>query len=415
MLFRRLVSEASHRRKSNPADRPRRLKYQGNPCLKKQLVDAILLTMKLRPFELERYFARHEFSAKYMLGSSDPESMSAAQLMALEPGVENEFGNIWLGYTESQGDPRLRHEISRHYQQIGPEQILMFSGAEEPIFTFMHAVLKPGDHIIVHFPSYQSHHSIAESRNISVTRWHADPEKGWAPDISQLPKLIRPETKAILICTPHNPTGYLFDAASWQQIIDLARCNDLWLFSDEVYRGSEHEPADRLPNMADCYEKGISLNCLSKNCGLAGLRIGWIATRDADLYNKMAAFKDYLTICNSAPSEFFAGIAVRNLEKLFEMQRIRLVRNLDILENFFARFPHLFRWKRPKAGTTTFPEFTGGEALQFCDRLVEEAGILLIPGTFFDMEGQFLRFGYGRSNFVEVIELFTNYLENSYK
>ncbi|EKD83900.1 MAG: hypothetical protein ACD_39C00382G0003 [uncultured bacterium] len=366
--------------------------------------------MEIRPFELERYFARHEFSAKYLLGSSDPEAMRIEDLLAFEPGSEEALKKIWLGYTESLGDPSLRRDIAGLYESVEPENILVFTGAEEPIFAFMHAVLGPGDHLVVHFPGYQSHYSVAESRGIEVSHWHGDPAHNWAPDLAELPKLLRHNTKAILICTPHNPTGYLFDRSSWQQVIEIARQHGLYLFCDEVYRGSEHNPSDRLPHLVDHYEKGVSLNCLSKNCGLAGLRIGWIATKDRNIYNRLAAFKDYLTICNCAPGEFLAGIAVRHMDRIFEQQRARLVCNLDLLADFFNRHEEMFRWQRPRAGTVTFPRYLGGSALAFCDRLVAEAGIMLIPGTFFDMSGEYLRFGYGRASFAEVLSRLDEYL-----
>jgi len=367
----------------------------------------------LRAFALERYFARHEFSAKHLLGSSDPEAMALADLLALEPGAEAALKEVWLGYTESLGDPGLRADIATHHPTITAEQILVFSGAEEPIFAFMHAALEPGDHLVVQYPSYQSHYSVAESRGIQVSRWHGDPANHWAPDPAELRRLIRPNTKAILICAPHNPTGYLYDFATWNEIIAIARHHGLVLFSDEVYRGLEHDPAQRLPHLADSYEKGLSLNCLSKSCGLAGLRIGWIATQDRHLFESLAAFKDYLTICNSAPSEFLARIAVRNMELLFARHRTRLVRNLDLLEAFFHRQSHRFRWQRPSAGTTTFPEYLSGSALSFCDRLVETTGIMLVPGNFFDMEGEYLRFGYGRQQFPEDLRLLEGYLEGN--
>jgi len=136
--------------------------------------------MQLRPFALERYFARHEFSARYLLGSSDPEAMSIAELLAFEPGSEEGLQKLWLGYTESLGDPQLRRDIAALYDKISPEQVLVFTGAEEPIFAFMHSVLNAGDHLIVHFPGYQSHYSVAESRGINVTRWPGNPDKNWA-------------------------------------------------------------------------------------------------------------------------------------------------------------------------------------------------------------------------------------------
>lgn len=359
--------------------------------------------MTLRPFALERYFARHEFSARYMLGSSDPEAMDVGELLALEPGAEEGLRRTWLGYTESPGDPGLREEIARLYAGIQADQVLVFSGAEEPIFAFVHALLEPGDHLIVHFPSYQSHHAIAEARGIRISRWCGNPARGWAPDLDELERLVRPETKAMLVCTPHNPTGYLFDETAWRGLAAFARKHGLILLADEVYRGTEHAPARRLPAMADLYEHGVSLNGLSKSYGLAGLRLGWIATRDPGIHDRLAAFKDYLTICNSAPSEYLGCIAVRHTEALLDRTRGRLVANLEALEAFFHRHPALFRWDPPVAGTTTFPAFLGGDALAFCERLVEATGILLVPSAFFDLEDPYLRFGYGRANLREVL------------
>lgn len=366
--------------------------------------------MSHRPFALERYFARHEFSAEFLLGSSDPESITAGELLALEPDSGEALKGLWLGYTESQGDPELRRLIAAQYESVEPGQVLVFTGAEEPIFAFMHAALEPGDHLIVHFPGYQSHYALAEDRGIQVSRWMGNPERGWALDPDDLEGLIRPNTKAILVCGPHNPTGFLFDPDAWARVIEIARRHGIWLFSDEVYRGLEHDPAHRLPCAADRYEKALSLNCLSKTQGLPGLRLGWIATRDAELFERLAAFKDHLTICNSAPSEFLGRIALRNTPVLWERNRRLLVQNLDLLQGFFERHPRWFRGQRPRAGTTTFPAFLGGDPQAFCDRLVAEARIMLVPGTCFDLESPHLRFGYGRANLPEVLARFEGWL-----
>jgi aspartate/methionine/tyrosine aminotransferase len=137
---------------------------------------------------------------------------------------------------------------------------------------------------------------------------------GWSLDIDELSGLIRPETKAPVICFPHNPTGYLPTADQFNAIVDFARRNDLLLFSDEVYRGLELDPAHRLPAACDIYERAVSLGALAKSHGLAGLRIGWIATRDREVLQCMSVFKDYLTISNSAPSKYLATIAVRHTD-----------------------------------------------------------------------------------------------------
>ena len=368
--------------------------------------------MRLRPFSLERYFARHEFTARRLLGSSDPEALTLAELLALEPGAEERLGEVWLGYTESLGAPPLRSAIASLYENTGPEQILVCAGAQEPIFAFMNVALGPGDHLVAHSPGYQSHFEVARAAGADISLWEGDPERGWALDPADLKRLLRPNTKAILICGPHNPTGFLLDAGAWQEVLDIARSAGVWLFSDEVYRGLEHDPGTRLAAACDRYERAISLNCLSKSYGLAGLRLGWVATHDPFLFNQLAAFKDYLTICTPAPSEFLGAIAVRHSETLFTRSRTRLLANLDLLQAFFERHPDLFSWRRPHAGSTTFPRYLQGSADAFCETLVQQSGIMLVPSSRFEHGDAHIRFGYGRADLPLALEDLESHLRS---
>ena len=159
---------------------------------------------------MERFFARYEFTTRYLLCSSDPESMPVSELLALEPGADRRLAQLRLGYIDSRGTPELRNAIASLYDDRNAEQILAHSGTQEPIFAFMHATLAPGDHLVVQFPAYQSHYSIAESFGAEVTRWEADLDRGGAPDIGELERLVRPQTRAIVITSPNNPTGYQF-------------------------------------------------------------------------------------------------------------------------------------------------------------------------------------------------------------
>ncbi|HEX3671824.1 MAG TPA: aminotransferase class I/II-fold pyridoxal phosphate-dependent enzyme, partial [Candidatus Cybelea sp.] len=276
--------------------------------------------MRPRPFALERFFARYEFRARYLLCSSDPESMPVGELLALESDAEARLRTLRLGYTETLGGEALRRAIASHYAHGDPEAILAHSGSEEAISTFFNAVLERGDHAIVQFPAYQSHYSLPEALGAEVTRWNSDLDDAGSPDIEELQAMVRPRTRAIVLTTPNNPTGYALTRAQIDAIVALARLHGLWLFSDEVYRGTEREP-ERIPAVCDLYERGVSLGGLSKTYGLAGLRIGWVAARDAPLRERMAALKDYSSICNSAPSEFLAELALRNGDRIVERVR----------------------------------------------------------------------------------------------
>lgn len=357
--------------------------------------------MRLRPFSLERYFAEHEFRVRYLLGSSDPESMTLAELTAHEPGFS--LDGLWLGYTESPGHPELRRAVAARYASMAPDDVLVCSGAEEPIFALMNVLLSAGDHVVAHAPGYASHYEVARAIGAEVTPWSGDPEAGWALDPEALRGLLRPTTKLIVVSVPHNPTGFLFAPDAWRRVVELARQHGAWLLSDEVYRGLEHEPTARLPAACDLYERAISLDGLAKSYALAGLRIGWIATADRALLASVGAYKDYLTICNAAPSEQLARLALRHEAALWARSRARLVANLDALAAFFARHPARFAWQRPRAGTTTFVRTLGGSASAFCDEARRRAGVMLVPGAHFDWADTHVRFGYGRASLPEAL------------
>ena len=366
--------------------------------------------MNIAPFKLERYFAKYEFTTEYLLCSSDSEAMSIADLLTLEEGAAEKFQNVWLGYTESQGSQSLRKEIAGIYENIQSDEILVHAGAEEAIYLFMLAALKQGDHVIVHTPCYQSLFEIAKSIGCDVSPWQAHEENNWALDLDELKRLVQPMTKLIVINTPHNPTGYLMSRADFDAVNQFAKENDLLLFFDEVYRESEYDKSTRLPAACDMGEHTVSLGVTSKTYGLAGLRIGWIATKNKKIYDGMASLKDYTTICNSAPSEFLAEVAMRNRQKLIDRNLEIIKSNLTIIDDFFFHHADLFSWVRPQAGSMGFPRLLQGDIEDFCDMVVRGVGVLLLPGTMYDDTEDHFRVGLGRKNLPQAVEILQNYL-----
>jgi len=361
--------------------------------------------MKLPPFKLERYFAKYEFAVEYLLCSSDCESLAVGDLLALEPDARERFERHWLGYTESPGAPWLRGEICRIYAKIEPDQVLVHSGAEEAILLFMQAALEAGDHAVIHWPCYQSLAEIPRGLGCEVTLWRAREENGWVLDLDELERdLLRPNTRVLVVNSPHNPTGFLMGRADFERLNQICQERGILLFFDEVYRESEHNPAERLPAACDANPSAVSLGVMSKTYGLAGLRIGWVATRNRTIYARMAALKDYTTICNSAPSEFLADLALRHRERIAG-RNLEIIRgNLEILDEFFARRADRFSWVLPQAGSIGFPKLLKGGIEDFCDRLVREKGVLLLPGPLFDDAENHFRVGFGRRNMKEAVE-----------
>lgn len=361
----------------------------------------------IQPFQLERYFARWEFNAPYLLCASDIQGYPLSELLAL---ADEETLQLWnhltLGYTETLGDPLLRQEIAGLYADTLPEHILCFSGAEEAIYITMRVLLRPGDHIVVTFPGYQSSYEIAESIGAQVSRWTLRLDNGaWFLDPDELRRLLRPNTRLVLVNFPHNPTGYLPSRAEWAAIQEIAARAGVYLFSDEVYRYLEYDSAVRLPAAVDSgYEKALSLGVMSKPFGLAGLRIGWLAVRAPDLLAEVASYKDYTTICNSAPSEILALIALRARETVLARSLGLIRKNLALVEASFNRMPGHFDWIPPQAGSIAFPRWKDPSPVDvFTERLVQSEGVLLLPGSVYDFPGEHFRLGFGRENIAEAL------------
>jgi aspartate/methionine/tyrosine aminotransferase len=358
--------------------------------------------MDVGPFRIERYYARYEFSTRYMLSSSDCESRTVADLLELEPDAQARLLRTWCGYTESPGAPELRQAIAALYERVDPDEVIVASCAEEGIFLLYHALLGPGDHAIVETPCYESALELARSTGAEVSRWHRSYEDGWAHDLDALEGLLRPNTRVLYVNQPHNPTGTLMDRATYERIARLAAEHGIVLFGDEVYRELEHDPTDRLPAACDLDARAVSLGSISKSYGLPGLRVGWLVTRDARLREAIMRIKDYTTICSSAPSEVLTALALRNRHVLLERNHGIVRDNLPRVEEFFDRHRQIFEWIRPSASPIGFPRVRGvGDVDRFCERLAS-AGVLLLPGSVYDEPGH-VRVGFGRANLPEAL------------
>jgi aspartate/methionine/tyrosine aminotransferase len=360
--------------------------------------------MQIRPFALERYFAEHEFTAELLLCSSDVEPYAMGELLAL---ADDESRALWdgltLGYTEPPGHPLLRAEIAALYPGLEPEDVLVFAGAQEAIFGFTQATLGDGDHAIVVTPAYQSLHEIARAAGAEVSLVELEHERGWALDLDELRGLLRPDTRAIVVNFPHNPTGAHIDRGTLDALVAIAEDAGAHLFSDEVYRWLEHPPAGLLPGAAELSTRAVSLGVMSKTFALPGLRIGWLACRDRELLNRIAAIKDYTTICNSAPSEILALIALRRRDAVVARSRAIVDANLALLDDFFAR-SEAFEWVRPRGAAIGLPRLVADVAIDdFARELVDEEGVLILPGSVYEHAGNHFRIGFGRRNMPEAL------------
>ncbi len=371
----------------------------------------------LPEFRLETYFTAWEFTARHHLCASDAQTLRMSELLALANDDERDrWDALSLGYGETWGTPPLREAIAATYEGLSAADVLTFAGAEEGIYCAMRALLEKGDHAIVSVPNYQSMETLAIEYAGSVTGITLHAANGWQPDLDEIRAALRPNTRVIALNFPNNPTGAIPRRDIFDGIVDLCRERDIYLFSDEVYRGLERDPALRLPQAADLYDKALSLNVMSKAYGLPGLRIGWIASRDHALLSRMERIKHYLSICNSGPSEVLATIALKARESILA-RNVALCRdNLSMLTAFFAEHAQHYDWTAPDGGCVGFARYLGADGIEaHCGRLVEEASVLLLPSSVFasallPVPTDRFRVGYGRSGMAEGLAVWREFL-----
>lgn len=367
--------------------------------------------MEIAPFALERYFAAHEFTARALLSCSDGEPLALAELLAL---ADDECRGLWdglrLGYTESLGHPLLRCEVAALYEGLSAPDVLT-AAPQELIFLFMHAVLRPGDHVVCTSPAYQSLHEVARSIGCRVTCWEAEEGEGWAFAPDRLRRLLEPQTKLVVVNFPHNPTGALPAEDEYRSMVALAEERGAWILSDEMYRFLEHGGRSPLPAAATLSERAFSLAGLSKAFGLPGLRLGWVAGRARGPLRRLAELKDYTTICAGAPGEILGLIALRNRQGILAGQRARLARNLQVLRAFLERQRERITAHPPQGGTVCLARLErAGDSAAFCDRLRTATGIMLVPSSLFSFGHRHVRLGLGREDFPAVLAAFEELL-----
>jgi aspartate/methionine/tyrosine aminotransferase len=357
--------------------------------------------------KLERFFAQWEFVTEHILCASDVDPYSLRELLALaDEDCAARWDGLMLGYTETSGLPALREAIAALYEKVTPDDVVVCGGgAAEALFLVTNVLLDPGAHAVVVAPAFEPMYRVAGALGAEVTLVPLDAGRRWALDLDAVRNAIQPRTGLIAVNFPHNPTGALLDHDTWLGLVTLAEERGITLVSDEVYRFMEFDAERRLPAAADISARSVSIGVMSKAYGLAGLRIGWVASADHDLRGRITALKDYTSVCSPAPSEILALIALRNHDRVVERCLQIVTGNLAHADAFFDRWKEFFEWVRPEGGTVGFPRLKAPVPVdQFVAELVRQEGVLLLPGTFFGDSGNRFRIGLGRRTLPAALE-----------
>lgn len=361
--------------------------------------------MKIKPFKVEEWMNEYETQAKYNIAETCVYSISLEELFELLNADLNEFlrnfASRRLTYGDIVGQPELLEGISKLYSKMDAKNIITTHGGAGANSLVISTIVGKGDHVVSVMPTYQQLYSIPESLGAEVDILKLKTEDGYLPNLDELRKLVKSDTKLICINNPNNPTGALMSDEILNEIVEIAREADAYLLCDEVYRHLNQDDV-YIESIADLYEKGISVSSMSKVFSLAGLRLGWIATRDDELKREVLSHRDYNTISCGLFDEEVAAIALANKEKVLDRSRGLIRKNLAILDEWVKGQEHI-SYVKPSAGTITLLHYDLDiDSYSFCMELINEKGVLLTPGECFE-EPKTLRIGYA-SDTDELIE-----------
>lgn len=372
--------------------------------------------MKIKPFKVEEWMNEYEDKAKYNIAETCVYSISLSELFEIidEDITEfwERFSNRRLTYGDIVGKPNFLNGVTRLYKNIKPENIIPTHGGAGANSLVISTIVEPGDHVISVIPTYQQLYSIPESLGADVSLLKLKKDDGYLPDLDTLRTMIKENTKLICINNPNNPTGALMSSEMLMEIVEIARSVDAYILCDEVYRHLNQEDI-YIESIADLYEKGIGVSSMSKVFSLAGIRTGWIATRDDDLRTALLTHRDYNLISCGLFDEEVAAIALNNKDKILARNRKMIIENLAILDKWVKGEKHI-SYRKPSAGTITLLHYDIEiDSVSFCKDLLEKTGVLLTPGDCFE-EPKSLRIGYASDTqeLIDGLEKLSGYIKS---
>jgi aspartate/methionine/tyrosine aminotransferase len=357
--------------------------------------------VKIEPFALERWLTAHELHVEYDIAESGILPLTIRELLALEPPTERDqvldrLLDLRLGYSEATGTLELRRLLADTYVNCSPDNILVTTGAIEANFLLFNVLLNPGDHVVAPYPAYQQLYSVPRALGCDVDLWQVRAEDGFQFDLQELERLVKPQTRLIVINSPHNPTGAMLSTADTQRVYDIAESVGAMVLSDEAYRwlcipggGAPSPPMYNLgPN-------GISVGTLSKPFGLPGLRIGWMAAR-ADIAAECWALRDYISLSPGKLNDSLAILAIKHRDQIIERNERIISANLSSASTWMDRHADILSWNPPRGGLLALLRYSLDiPSLDLANKLAEEYGVMLAPGTAFGFEHH-LRLGLGQ-------------------
>jgi len=360
--------------------------------------------VKIEEFRLERWMSHWETRVRYDIAESGILPMSVDDLLGLLPegaraATLETLLATRLGYSEARGTQALREAIAATYEETGPDNILVTTGAIEANYLLFHTLLEPGDNVITIDPAYQQVQSVPAALGADVAFWTVRTDDGgFRFDLEDFERLVTGRTKLIAINTPHNPTGAILGPDEVRHIAEVAASVGAMVVSDEAYRWLDLPSGEPLaPPARDLGDHAISVGTFSKPFGLPGLRIGWIAGPE-EVVARCWALRDYITLSPGKLNDALALLALDHRDAVVARTRRIVAANLVTADAWFAEHADLATWTRPRAGLLALMRYAAEmPSWELADRLAADHSVMLAPGSAFGagFEG-YLRIGVGQ-------------------
>ncbi len=303
--------------------------------------------------------------------------------------------DLTLFYGEHRGDRTLRELIAGHDGGISPDEVLVTAGAAGALFIIATSLLSASDHLVVVRPNYATNIETPKAIGCDISYIDLDFDRGFAVDIHAVEAALKPSTRYISVTCPHNPTGTVLSRGDLDALIALAERHGCYLLVDETYR--DLSLGEKLPVAASLSARAISVCSLSKAFGIPGIRIGWLVTRDAGLYESFLAAKEQIGICGSVVDEAIATKALLGRDAFLAALLPEMAARRAIVQAWVDSEP-LVEWVRPEGGVVGFPRLAVGPRFdtgRFYESLLDRHGTYVGPGHWFDMPKTFFRIGFG--------------------
>lgn len=304
------------------------------------------------------------------------------------------IADLTLFYGSHRGDDRLRQLIAESSGGVSADDVLVTAGAAGALFIVATSLLDRGDHLVVVRPNYATNIETPRAIGCEITYVDLAFADRFRLDVDAVAAAIRPNTRLISVTCPHNPTGTVMAAAALERLVALAERHGCRLLVDETYRDMTY--GTLLPVAARLSPSAISVSSMSKSYGVPGIRIGWLITRDARLYETLLAAKEQIGICGSVVDEAIAARVLERREALMAETRARIATRFGIVKAW-VESETLVEWVEPAGGVVCLPRLAGlaGRDMNaFHRRLLADHGTYVGPGHWFEVPPEFIRVGF---------------------